>query len=181
VVPTPSSNGSGRDEEIGFRRAGARDHLPPNGSRDHQPRRPATAELREGIDSPFESVLRVYKAYVERPAPEDGCRKGKRRVSDPEPKRRFVFMVFHWPEPGRRESLAASMRDMRERLLATPGCVDVAPPYAGDVEGDCLVGMSTWESKEAFDAADIPRRPPEIVEGETRPRQRFFLQEILPT
>jgi Antibiotic biosynthesis monooxygenase len=62
----------------------------------------------------------------------------------------FVFMVFHWPNPDQRETLAQSMREMREALLQTPGCVGVDPPYLLDYEGECLVGISKWESKEAF-------------------------------
>ena len=86
-------------------------------------------------------------------------------------------MVFHWPEPGRAEALAGSMREMRDVLLATPGCVAVEPPYLTD-DGGCLVGISKWESKDAFLASGIELRPPEeIVEGESRPRQRFFLVE----
>lgn len=86
-------------------------------------------------------------------------------------------MVLHWPEPGRRDELAASMREMRDLLLAKPGCLAVEPPYLTE-DGDCLVGISKWESREAFDAAGIRPRPPgEIVEGETRPRERFFLHE----
>jgi quinol monooxygenase YgiN len=89
----------------------------------------------------------------------------------------FVFMVFHWPEPARREELAASMREMRDLLLGTPGCLEVEPPYLTE-DGECLVGISKWESKEAFEASGITMRPPgEIVEGETRPRERFLLHE----
>ncbi len=89
----------------------------------------------------------------------------------------FAFMVFHWPEPGHRARLAQSMRDMRDVLVDTAGCVGVEPPYLTE-DGDCLVGISTWESHDAFLAAGITLRPPdESVEGETRPRQRFFLNE----
>ena len=89
----------------------------------------------------------------------------------------FIFMVFHWPEPGRVQALAGSMREMRDVLSGTPGCVTVEPPYLTD-DGACLVGISKWESKDAFIASGIELRPPaEIVEGESRPRQRFFLEE----
>ena len=89
----------------------------------------------------------------------------------------FVFMVFHWPEPGRRDELAASMREMRDLLLGTAGCLEVEPPYLTE-DGGCLVGISKWESKEAFEASGITARPAdEIVEGETRPRERFYLHE----
>ena len=46
-------------------------------------------------------------------------------------------MVFHWPEPGPRDELAASMREMRELLLGVPGCLEVEPPYLTD-DGECL-------------------------------------------
>lgn len=89
----------------------------------------------------------------------------------------FVFMVFHWPEPGHRDTLAQSMDQMRELLLGTPGCLAVEPPYLTE-DGDCLVGISKWESKDAFLAAEITLRPAdEVVEGEMRPRERFFLHE----
>jgi len=38
--------------------------------------------------------------------------------------------------------------------------------------------MSKWESRQAFLASGITLRPPgEIAEGETRPRERFLLEE----
>lgn len=92
----------------------------------------------------------------------------------------FVFLVFHWPEPGHRDTLAQSMYEMRDLLASTPGCVAVEPPYLTE-DGACLVGISTWESKEAFVASGITLRPAdEIAEGETRPRQRFLLEEAEP-
>jgi quinol monooxygenase YgiN len=91
----------------------------------------------------------------------------------------FVFMVFHWPESERLETLAQSMREMRDAILQTPGCVGVDPPYLVDYEGECLVGISKWESKEAFLASGfVLRAPDEVVKGETRPRQRFLLEEF---
>jgi hypothetical protein len=93
----------------------------------------------------------------------------------------FIFLVLHWPEPDRWDALAQSMREMRDLLAATPGCVAVEPPYVtGD--GSCLVGISKWESREAFLGSGITLRadPDEIVEGETRPRQRFLLEEAGP-
>jgi hypothetical protein len=86
----------------------------------------------------------------------------------------FIFMVLHWPEPGHRDALAQSMRDA---LSALPGCTAVEPPYLTD-DGTCLAGISKWESRQAFLASGIMLRPPgEIAEGETRPRQRFLLEE----
>jgi heme-degrading monooxygenase HmoA len=89
----------------------------------------------------------------------------------------FIFMVFHWPEPGRAAALADGMREMGALLRETPGCVSVEPPYVAE-DRTCLVGVSKWESEEAFRASGITLRPSdEIVEGETRPRERFLLRE----
>jgi len=89
----------------------------------------------------------------------------------------FVFMVFHWPEDGRCDELAQSMREMGGALAGMPGCTAVEPPYLTE-DGSCLVGISKWESRQAFFASGITLRPPdEIVDGETRPRQRFLLEE----
>ena len=86
-------------------------------------------------------------------------------------------MVFHWPEPGQVDALAAGMREMAGQLLKIPGCVSVEPPYVTD-DGSCLVGISKWESEDAFMAAGITTRPAgEVVEGETRPQERFLLRE----
>ncbi len=72
------------------------------------------------------------------------------------------------------------MREMRDALVTTPGCLAVEPPYLTEEEGDCVVGISKWESKEAFLVSGFTLRPPdEVVEGETRPRRRFFLEEAL--
>lgn len=51
-----------------------------------------------------------------------------------------MFMVFHWPESGRSEDLAASMREMRDALLAIPGCVGVEPPFLTEVDGEECIG-----------------------------------------
>ena len=87
-------------------------------------------------------------------------------------------MVFHWPEPGERDELARSMGEMRDALVSMPGCLEVEPPYATE-DGECLVGISKWESREAFEAAVALRPADEIVEGETRPRQRFLLDQAI--
>jgi quinol monooxygenase YgiN len=89
----------------------------------------------------------------------------------------FVFMVFHWPEPDKVDALAAGMREMREVLLAERGCLGVEPPHMTE-DGLCLVGISKWESKEAFETAITLRPADEIVEGETRRRERFLLDEV---
>jgi len=86
-------------------------------------------------------------------------------------------MVFHWPQPDRRDTLAHSMRDMGDLLVGTPGCLLVEPPYLTE-DGTCLVGIAKWESRQAFLTSGITLRPlGEIAEGETRPRERLLLEE----
>jgi len=88
-------------------------------------------------------------------------------------------MVFHWPESGRSGQLAASMREMRDALLAIPGCIGVEPPFLTEADGaECLVGISKWESEDAFRSSVELGAPDEILEGEMRPRQRFFLESM---
>lgn len=88
-------------------------------------------------------------------------------------------MVFHWPEPGNRDVLARSMSEMGGALAAVPGCLAVEPPYLTEDSG-CLVGISKWQSREAFFASGITLRPAdEVVAGENRPRQRFLLDSYL--
>lgn len=89
----------------------------------------------------------------------------------------FIFMVLHWPAAGRGDELAQSMQEMAGLLADKPGCIAVEPPYFTD-DGACLVGISKWQSKQAFLDSGITLRPPdEVVEGETRPRQRYFLEQ----
>ncbi len=88
----------------------------------------------------------------------------------------FIFMVFHYPTPEHRDELARQMDEMGAFLSATPGCMEVGPPYL--TEDGCLIGISTWGSKDAFLSAGLTLGgSDEIVEGETRPRERFFLHE----
>jgi len=51
---------------------------------------------------------------------------------------------------------------MGEVLAGNPGCIGVEPPYFTE-DWDCLVGISKWESKDAFFASGITLRPPEEV------------------
>ena len=93
----------------------------------------------------------------------------------------FIFMVLHYPSPEHRDQLARSMGEMRSFLTGKPGCIAVEPPYLTE-DGDCLVGLSKWESKDAFLAVGLTIRPSdEIVEGELRPRQRLYLHEAHPS
>lgn len=90
----------------------------------------------------------------------------------------FIYMVFHYPAPAHRDELARAMNARRDLLSSTPGCIQVDPPYV-TADGECLVGISKWESRDAFDRADLTLGAPDwIPEGETRSRVRFFLSEV---
>jgi heme-degrading monooxygenase HmoA len=89
----------------------------------------------------------------------------------------FVFMVFHYPEPGRRDDLVRAMKAMTAELRGLPGCLEVGAWQ--DSQSDRLVGISSWESREAFLAAGMAVTPSggEAPEGERLPRERFYLDE----
>lgn len=89
----------------------------------------------------------------------------------------FVFMVFHYPAPGQREAFADSMREMATVFAGLPGLVDVGPPWY-DAETDALVGISRWESREAFQAAMAQDDTEVTIPPERAPRQRFLLDEL---
>jgi quinol monooxygenase YgiN len=61
------------------------------------------------------------------------------------------------PLPEHAEEVEASMRRFRDALRTEPGCLGVY--VLREAESDRLVGLSLWESREAFDAA-MARVPP---------------------
>jgi heme-degrading monooxygenase HmoA len=91
----------------------------------------------------------------------------------------FVFMVFHYPEPSHRDELLRGMAETASLFDGRPGFIEAGPWVE---EGtDRVIGISRWESREAFEAVGLEIRPAdEVVEGETRPRERFWLEEFRP-
>ena len=90
-------------------------------------------------------------------------------------------MVFHYPRPDYRDELARRMLEMGAFLRGRPGCLEVGPPYLTE-DGQCVVGISTWESREAFLAAGLTiGGSDQVFEGEIRPRERFYLTELVPS
>ena len=87
----------------------------------------------------------------------------------------YIFMAVHYPAPGRRDEIHASMKSMAARLAGAPGLLEVGPWL--DADGDRVVGLARWESRAAFEAA-MPGSgmPGETVhDGERQPRQYFHL------
>ena len=88
---------------------------------------------------------------------------------------RFIFMVFHYPAPDHRDGLLAAMREMAGFFEGKPGFIEAGPWV--EEGSDRVVGISVWESREAFSATGITFLPAdEIPPGEIRPRERFFLE-----
>lgn len=86
-----------------------------------------------------------------------------------------VFMVLHYPQPGRAHRLVASMFEMGDTMAAMPGCVSVLPPMISEDES-CVVGFASWTSRAVLAAADLQfGDPDQVFDGEVRPRQRFLL------
>lgn len=88
----------------------------------------------------------------------------------------FLFYSIHYPHPGKEEELAQSMHRFGKLMESLPGFVFVAPYPFKDTEKGTLMGISIWESEEAFQAAtpilqkvrkdepsyDLEIKPPEV-------------------
>lgn len=89
----------------------------------------------------------------------------------------YIFMAVHYPEPGRRDELYQRMAGMAGALAGTAGLIDIGPWVEHD--GERVVGVSRWESREAFEAAMPGSGVPSatVHEGEARPREYFHLTD----
>lgn len=88
----------------------------------------------------------------------------------------YVFMAVHYPAPGNLDEVHESMRRMAASAAGTPGLLEIGPWL--DRDGTRVVGLSKWESREAFEAA-MPGsgiRNEIIHPGEISPRDYFHLE-----
>jgi Antibiotic biosynthesis monooxygenase len=89
----------------------------------------------------------------------------------------YIFMVIHHPKPEHRDDLIRGMVERAELMAATPGFIEAGP---WEIENDQrIVGISRWQSKEAFAAAVPPGfgvPTDDVHEWETRPRELFHLE-----
>jgi heme-degrading monooxygenase HmoA len=87
----------------------------------------------------------------------------------------YIFMAVHYPEPGTRDDVYASMSAMAESMAGTPGLIEIGPWL--DRDGDRVIGLSRWESRAAFEAAMPGSGVPNAVthSGERKPRDYFHL------
>lgn len=89
----------------------------------------------------------------------------------------YIFMAVHYPAPGRRDEVYASMARMAAGASGTEGLIEIGPWL--EHGGDRVIGFSRWLSREAFEAA-MPGSgvPNDIVhDGESRPREYFHLEQ----
>ena len=84
-------------------------------------------------------------------------------------------MVFHYPAQDHRDELINGMREMADFFHGKPGFIE-AGAWVED-GSDRVTGISAWESREAFFATGITfGGADEVPAGETKPRERFFLE-----
>ena len=93
----------------------------------------------------------------------------------------FVFMVFHYPAADHRDELIRGMTEMAAHMSGRAGFIE-AGPWWDDRRPERIVGLSRWESREAFLASGVTVAPDsdEVPQGELRPRERFFLDRAEP-
>lgn len=65
----------------------------------------------------------------------------------------FIFYSIHFPQPEKEELLVQSMHEFGELMKKQPGIIFQAPYPFRDTEKGTLMGISIWESQEAFQAA----------------------------
>lgn len=65
----------------------------------------------------------------------------------------FIFYSIHCPHPEKEEQLVQSMHEFGKLMTAQPGNIFVAPYSFKNPANETLMGISIWESQEAFQAA----------------------------
>jgi heme-degrading monooxygenase HmoA len=88
----------------------------------------------------------------------------------------YIFMAVHYPAPGKLDEVYASMRRMADSAAGAPGLIEIGPWI--DVAGTRVIGISKWESREAFEAAMPGSGQPNatVFPGEAMPRDYFHLE-----
>ncbi|GHO83007.1 putative quinol monooxygenase [Dictyobacter formicarum] len=65
----------------------------------------------------------------------------------------FIFYSIHYPQPEKEALLVQSMHEFGELMKKQPGNLFQAPYPFKDPEKGTLMGISIWESREAFQLA----------------------------
>jgi quinol monooxygenase YgiN len=90
----------------------------------------------------------------------------------------FLFYAVHYPHPEKVELLIRSMREVGELIKKQPGLVLV--DTFQDPDNGTLLGVSLWESRDAFRAAMPALQdafPPE--DWEVKPREVHMLESAV--
>ncbi len=94
---------------------------------------------------------------------------------------KHLFLAIHHPKPDHVDDLVASMGRFGSQLDAVTGMLEASAWR----DGERIVAISIWESRERFIAAgpamagavaDVP-----FPEWESRPRELFNLEEVVMT
>ncbi len=65
----------------------------------------------------------------------------------------FIFYSIHYPKPDKEALLVESMHNFGVLMERQPGIIFVAPYPFKDPDKGTVMGISIWESEEAFQAA----------------------------
>ena len=91
----------------------------------------------------------------------------------------FIFYSIHYPHPEKEELLVQSMHEYGELMKKQPGNLFQAPYPFKDPEKGTLMGISIWESREAFQAAlptlQSARQNSPAPEWESKPAEVYRL------
>jgi hypothetical protein len=91
----------------------------------------------------------------------------------------FIFYSIHYPHPEKEELLVQGMHEFGELMKQQPGILFQAPYPFKDPEKGTLMGISIWESREAFQAAlptlQSARQNSPSHEWEVKPPEVYML------
>ena len=91
----------------------------------------------------------------------------------------FIFYSIHYPHLEKEELLVQSMHEYGELMNQQPGNLFQAPYPFKDPEKGTLMGISIWESREAFQAAlptlQSARQNSPALEWESKPPEVYRL------
>lgn len=95
----------------------------------------------------------------------------------------FIFYSIHYPQPEKEELLVQSMHEFGELMKKQPGNIFQAPYPFKDPEKGTLMGISIWESREAFQIAlptlQSARQNSPSREWEIKPTEVYMLDSTL--
>ncbi|GLV55501.1 hypothetical protein KDH_23450 [Dictyobacter sp. S3.2.2.5] len=91
----------------------------------------------------------------------------------------FIFYSIHYPLPEKEALLVQSMHEFGELMKQQPGIIFQAPYPFKDPEKGTLMGVSIWESREAFQAVlptlQSARQDSPSNEWEAKPTEVYML------